>query len=215
MQFSCKYCSYQTKWQSLLTDHIQKTHPSIFELLEKDKIVNHSNGTCPKCLKSFVNKYYLPTHIKNCTGTSNPAQCEYCDRVFSSPQARNRHKQHCKVLKEIKKEREQHTSETIPTPDETNIPSTSKDSTSIVVKGETDAITEDKLEARCRDMISELLQPALEAVILKVEEDIMSKVYNVLLVDLRKEIIRTNTEHIVLETKKELIKTLAETLNKT
>lgn len=197
-----------------MTEHVQKDHPSIYELLEKDKLVNHSDGVCPKCSKSFVNKYYLPTHIKKCKGASNPAQCEYCERVFSSPQARNRHKQHCKVLKELKKTREDHKDDSIsgdiPTTSYTNISegeNTPADEKYIVSK--------DELDKHCRTIITELLQPAIETMITKVADDMMNRMYRSILVEVRKDICRLCTDEFVSKTKKELIKSLTESLNKT
>jgi hypothetical protein len=101
--YSCKFCDFTTKWETIFGTHLQSVHPTVSEVIENAAIVKKCNGRCPKCNKTFANKYYLPVHILKCAGQINHLTCVYCNKTFASSSTKSRHKNHCKALSEHNK----------------------------------------------------------------------------------------------------------------
>ena len=104
--YSCKFCDFTTNWETILGTHLQSVHPKVNEVIENAATVKKYNGRCPKCNKTFANKYYLPVHMLKCVGETNEFSCVYCNKTFSSPSSKSRHKNHCKALNEHNKYKE-------------------------------------------------------------------------------------------------------------
>ena len=101
--YSCKFCNFTSNWETILESHLESKHPTVKEVIDNAAIVKKYNGRCPKCSKTFANKYYLPSHMSKCLGETNELSCPYCDKTFSSLSSKAHHKNRCKALNEHNK----------------------------------------------------------------------------------------------------------------
>jgi hypothetical protein len=62
---------------------------------------------CKKCSKKLKSFQSLKRHEKICKGVSNPLECHYCHRIFTTQQAKCKHLKICKI-KEVHKLVETH-----------------------------------------------------------------------------------------------------------
>jgi hypothetical protein len=59
--------------------------------------VTNTNFACQKCSKKLKSFQSLKRHEKICKGVSNPLECHYCHRIFTTQQAKCKHLKICKI----------------------------------------------------------------------------------------------------------------------